>query len=137
MKKVIYGISIVLFVTIIGCNNKNTEKDNTPQIEKESIEKETTDYNKLLIGSWVEKNPINENEVQGLEIIKGGEAKSINMATLLYKKWWVENDKLFLVEESLGNQTSSIDTISYKISSIDDKSLILTDGDYTVNYKKQ
>ena len=132
MKKVIYGISIVLFATIIGCNNKNTEKDNTPEIESVA-----TNYNELLIGSWVEKNPINENEVQGVEIIKGGEAKSINMATLLYKNWWVENDKLFLVEESLGNQTSSIDTLSYKISSIDEKSLILKDGDYTITYKKQ
>ena len=132
MKKVIYGISILLFTTIIGCNNRNTEKDNTPEIESVA-----TNYNELLIGSWVEKNPINENEVQGVEIMKGGEAKSINMATLLYKNWWVENDKLFLVEESLGNQTSSIDTLSYKISSIDEKSLILKDGDYTVTYKKQ
>ena len=59
------------------------------------------------------------------------------MATLLYKNWWVENDQLFLVEESIGNHTSSIDTISYKITSVDEKSLILTDGDFTVTYKKQ
>ena len=131
MKKIIYGISILLFATIIGCNNKNTEKDNVTEIESVA-----TNYNELLIGSWVEKNPINENEVQGVEIIKGGEAKSINMAKLLYKNWWVENDKLFLVEESLGNQTSSIDTLSYIISSIDEKNLLLTDGDYTVTYKK-
>ena len=132
MKKIIFGISIVLFATIIGCNNKNTEKDNTP-----AIEKETTNYNELLIGSWVEKNPINENEVQGIEIIKGGEAKSINMATLLFKNWWVENDKLFLVEESIGNHSSSIDTISYKVNSIDENSLVLSDDDMIINYKRQ
>ena len=33
MKKIIYGISILLFATIIGCNNKNTEKDNVTEIE--------------------------------------------------------------------------------------------------------
>ena len=129
-----FGIAMVLVATTIGCNNKKAAENNAPKVE---IKNETKDYNELLIGNWVEKNPINENEVQGIEIIKGGAAKSINMATLVYKNWWVKNDSLFLVVESIGNRTSSIDTLGYKINNIDEKQLILADKEYIITYNKQ
>lgn len=129
-----FGVLLMILGTTIGCNNKKVEENKAPKVE---IKDETKDYNELLIGSWVEKNPINENEVQGIEIIKGGAAKSINMATLVYKNWWVKNDSLFLVEESIGNRTSSIDTIGYKINNVDEKQLILTDKEYIITYNKQ
>lgn len=123
---------MLLFAVIISCNNNKPENKNTIYAEKREI-----NYNDVLIGSWEEPNPINKNEVQGIEILKGGEAKSINMATLVYKNWWVENDKLFLVAESIGNHTSSIDTTSYTITNIDSSSLTLTDSSLTIKYKKQ
>ena len=132
MKKIKLVISLLFFAAIISCNNNKPENKTTLSAEKGEI-----NYNDVLPGSWVEPNPINKNEVQGIEILKGGEAKSINMATLLYKNWWVENDKLFLVAESIGNHTSSVDTTSYTISNIDSTSLTLTDSSLTIKYKKQ
>ena len=132
MNKTSFGIAVVLASTVIGCNNKKVEDTTSTKIETE-----TKDYNDLVIGNWVEKNPINETEVQGIEIIKGGAAKSINMATLVYKNWWVKNDSLFLVEESIGNRTSSVDTFGYKINNVDDKQLILADKNFIKTYNKQ
>lgn len=137
MKTIKFGAAILLFATMISCNNETTENvivENINPIETEAVVK---DYQELLVGSWVEKNPINEYEVQGIEIIKGGEAKSINMATLLYKNWWFENDTLFLVEESIGNRISFIDTISYTIYNIDKNSLTLTNKYFTKTYQKK
>ena len=89
------------------------------------------------MGRWVEPNPIEQEKVQGIELLKEGNAKSINMATLLYSKWWTKNNQLFLVEESIGNHTSSIDTISYDMIKIDSDSLILKNSYRTLRYKKQ
>ena len=91
----------------------------------------------LLLGRRVEPNPINQKEVQGIELLKDGNAKSINMATLLYSKWWTKNNQLFLVEKSIGNHTSSVDTISYNIIKLDSDSLILRNSYRALKYKKQ
>jgi len=91
----------------------------------------------LLIGSWVEPNPINEKEIQGLKINNDGTAESINMATLIYKKWWKETDKLFLVSESIRNGSSSIDTAKYEIVKLNEKEIELKDKDYIVKYKRK
>lgn len=89
------------------------------------------------MGSWGEPNPINEKEVQGIEILKGGNAKSINMATLVYSKWWTKNNQIFLVAESIGNGTSGIDTTAYEIIKVDKVSLIIKDKFATIRYIKQ
>jgi hypothetical protein len=91
----------------------------------------------LLIGSWVEPNPINANEVQGIKINEDGTAKSINMSTLVYKKWWKENDKLALVFESVGNGLTIIDTTKFEIIKLNHNELEIKDNDYTIKYKRQ
>ena len=102
-----------------------------------TIQSAPTISDDLLIGSWGEPNPINDKEVQGIEILTDGNAKSLNMATLLYSKWWTKDNQLFLVEESVGNGGSNIDTIAYEILKVDKDSLILKDNDQTIRYKKQ
>ncbi len=90
-----------------------------------------------LLGSWVQPNPIQADAVQGFSLQPDSMAQSINMATLLYRKWWVNNGKLCLVAESIGNRQSSIDTLQYEIIPCSKDSLILKNGDYVEQYRKQ
>ena len=53
-------------------------------------------------GRWVEPIP-GMKGVQGFELKKGGEASSINMATLRYKSWEQSGQSLILSGESIGN----------------------------------
>ena len=96
-----------------------------------------TSEKNLLIGAWVEPNPINENEVQGIKINEDGTAKSINMSTLVYKKWWKENEKLALAFESVGNGLTIIDTTKFEIIKLNHNELEIKDNDYTIKYKRQ
>jgi hypothetical protein len=93
--------------------------------------------NDELVGRWAEPNPINAQEVQGIEMMEDGTAKSINMATLLYSKWWIKDQQLFLVEESLGSGGSTVDTATYEIIKVDKDSLVLKNNNQTIRYKKQ
>ena len=72
-----------------------------------------------------------------MELQTGGTAQSINMATLLYKNWWLTNQKLVLVAESIGNRTSSVDTTVYEILKITNDSLILQQQDLILRYSKK
>ena len=50
-------------------------------------------------------DPISPESVMGIEIMVEGEAKSINMATLVYTSWELqgETNKILLKGQSLGN----------------------------------
>lgn len=133
MVKLVLTFSLLIGLFLTSCSNS----DNQTNEKDTTIVQNQPQNNDELIGRWVEPNPIKQNEVQGIELLKEGKAKSINMATLLYSKWWTKNNQLFLVEESIGNQTSSIDTISYDIIKIDSDSLILRNLHRTLKYKKQ
>ncbi len=93
--------------------------------------------NNQFIGSWIQPNPINEKEVQGFILNTDGTSQSINMATLKYKKWWIDSNKLVLVFESIGNRVSSIDTLKYDVVVINDKELKLKNGDYLDEYRRK
>ena len=95
------------------------------------------DSARLFHGSWVTPNPINNKEMQGFILHADSTAESINMRTLLYKKWWLQNGKLWLVSESMGNKVSSVDTIAYEVNTINNQELELKDRALILNYKKQ
>ncbi len=135
MVKRVLTFSILTGILLTSCNNSKNNQEN--QKETTVAQTETISNEELLMGSWGEPNPINEKEVQGIEIIKGGNAKSINMATLVYSKWWTKNNQLFLVGKSIGNGTSGIDTTAYEIIKLDKDSLIMKDKFATIRYKKQ
>jgi len=143
MKKILLKITVFTSLAVaVSCNNtakKNIEntgkKDSLPLTLNGEVE---NGMNEKLIGTWLEPNPINAAETQGFELSKDGGAKSVNMATLLYKKWWVKNNELVLVEESIGNGNSSIDTMTYKILKLDEKHLSIKKGEAsTIDYTKK
>ena len=125
--------ALFLSIALAGCTNKpdNQEKSNADSLQTSSTQEAA------LVGSWVEPNPINSSEVQGMELQTGGTAQSINMATLLYKNWWLTDQKLVLVAESVGNRTSSVDTTVYEILKITNDSLILQQQDLILRYSKK
>ena len=118
---------ILIFLVIIGLSRCNQTK----------TESKTENAIILLTGSWVQPNPINEKEVQGFTLQQDGKAISINMATLIYKKWWTEESKLVLVAESIGNHSSSIDTSRYEIVKNTNSILELKNGDFVDKYTKK
>ena len=132
MNRRLISFAILAGLTIVSCNN--TIKEGEPETTITETVKDTTN---LLVGSWVQPNPINDKEVQGFLINSDGTAESINMATLLYKKWWEEDGKLILLIESVGNGSSSIDTIRYDIVKNTATELDLKMGDYTDKYTRQ
>ena len=128
-------LTISLITTFILASCQKTTKQETKN--NENILPSMISETNLLIGSWVEPNPINANEVQGIKINEDGTAKSINMSTLVYKKWWKENDKLALVFESIGNGLTIIDTTKFEIIKLNHNELEIKDNDYTIKYKRQ
>lgn len=122
MKKLI--LIFIMSIGVSACNQTKTDS----KTENAII---------LLTGSWVQPNPINEKEEQGFILQKDGKAISINMSTLVYKKWWTEKGKLVLVAESIGNHSSSTDTTKYEIVNNTNSILELKNGDYIDKYTKK
>lgn len=125
-------IGIALFVIMLATSCQSDSKENA----SERISRTGADASRF-IGDWVQPNPINESEVQGFALKKDGTAESINMATLQYKNWWYESDKLNLVAESIGNGISFMDTAKYEVVKITDTTLELKDERNIYSYKKQ
>lgn len=119
---------------VSACNESTKEK--SEEINIKNSEQQTKSKPISLSGSWVQPNPINEKEVQGFTLNEDSSAVSINMATLLYKKWWENNGTLYLVTESIGNKVSSVDTTAYEVV-YTDSTLEIKNGNYTDKYVKQ
>ena len=124
---------LVAYMGFASCQQQSKQDNNKIEIIASASEK----MQNPLIGSWVEPNPINEKEVQGITLNEDGTAVSINMATLLYKKWWQQNDELVLVSESIGNKLTILDTSKYSILKIDSVELELKNGIDTIKYRRQ
>jgi hypothetical protein len=131
LKKILF--LLLTGFTIISCNQTAKQEP----AKTASTETKTKEDTKLLLGSWTQPNPINDKEVQGFVLKQDGSAASINMATMVYKKWWTAKGKLFLVAESIGNGSSSIDTTQYEVLSNTATVLQLKYGDYTDTYTRK
>ena len=88
-------------------------------------------------GKWIESVPGTENQMQGVNLEKGGKASSINMATLQYEKWEKKGDRLILSGKSIGNHETCSFTDTLKIEKLTGTELTLEKGGLTVNYRKQ
>lgn len=128
------SIIIASIMLLSACNEASKEKSEEINIKNSEEQAESKPIS--LIGSWVQPNPINEKEVQGFTLNEDSSAVSINMATLLYKKWWAKNGTLYLVTESIGNKFSSVDTTAYEVV-YTDSALEIKNGNYTDKYVKQ
>lgn len=97
----------------------------------------TACYGNGIEGEWVEPVPGMENQVQGINLEKGGKASSINMATLRYESWKKKDNKLILSGKSIGNH----ETISFSdtliIEKLTKEELTLKKGSLTINYNRQ
>ena len=79
MKKLLLAAA-VLVIAMAACNEKQS---------KDSI-----------IGSWVMPIEGQPGKMQGIKLEEGGDASSINMATLVYKYWEQQGDELYLTVKS-------------------------------------
>lgn len=89
-------------------------------------------------GSWVMPVEGQPGKVQGITLEEGGDAYSINMATLVYKYWDQHGDDLYLTVKSIGNgiEIEGVDTL--KIEKLTADSLILNSNyGYTLRYARQ
>jgi hypothetical protein len=127
-------MTIASALLLSSCGSTDTEVAETIEMP---VEHKPDVKPELLVGDWVEPNPIDADELQGIELLKDGKAKSINMETLQYTNWYITEDKLALVVKSIGIHTSSIDTLIYTVERLTDKELILKEGDVTISYTKQ
>lgn len=61
------------------------------------------------VGKWTMPDPIDPEGVMGVEIMVEGEARSINMATLVYSAWELQGEanKIVLKGRSIGNGQTS------------------------------
>lgn len=126
---------LLLGVLFLSCGNRSSATAKKGVVnEEKSI---STNTEALLVGDWVEPNPIDEGNVQGIKLLEDGKAKSINMATLIYSKWWINDGQLVLVAQSLGNRVVGTDSMAFDIVKIDRDSLILRKKNFIVRYKRR
>lgn len=87
-----------------------------------------------MVGSWVFEEGAGVDS--GFELLEDGTALSINTATLRYRKWKLEGNTLELEVISIGNGTTSVETVKYSVQSLSfDKStmeLVDPTGNITV-----
>lgn len=88
-------------------------------------------------GKWIEPVPGMENQMQGINLEKGGKASSINIATLQYESWEKKDNMLILSGKSIGNHETSSFSDTLIIEKLTKDELTLKKGSLTINYKKQ
>ncbi len=96
------------------------------------VEQTSTIDTNLLIGSWEDQS----ESALNFSLLSDGTAQSDNMETLVYQRWEVKNNQLYLVAESIGNRVSSIDTMVYEIQQLDENQLVLKRDNLVSTYKK-
>ncbi|WP_051315607.1 lipocalin family protein [Arenibacter certesii] len=129
--KVMHILFLIVGVLLLGsCKNdrkSTTKNEESSKIEESIVEKE------FLVGSWKDTS----KSALHFTIFKNGTARSDNMKTLLYKNWKVKGNQITFTIESLGNGTSSIDTVTYIIEKLTKDKLILRKGTYLSEYTKK
>lgn len=125
--KNIFTIALISGTLFTSCNND-------PKKSKDNLEEQkSTIDTKLLVGSWEDQS----ESALNFSLLSDGTAQSDNMETLVYKQWNVKNNQLYLVAESIGNRTSSIDTMVYDIQQLDENQMVLKRDALIFTYKRQ
>lgn len=89
-----------------------------------------------LEGNWIEPIPGMPDQYQGFSLKEGGEATSINSATLLYEQWKQEGTSLIVSGKSIGNRQTSSFTDTLAIEKLTKDSLVLKKGTMEFRYAK-
>lgn len=129
--KTVLNLFFIVGILLLGSCNRDTKSktSNEPgtEIQNPVVEKE------LLIGSWKD----NSEAALDFTLFKDGSARSDNMKTLLYKNWDVNGNKITFIIESIGNRTSSTDTMTYTIGKLTKNDLVLKNGTHLSEYTKK
>jgi hypothetical protein len=88
-----------------------------------------------LNGDWVMPNPIDGSSYQGISIMKGGTAESIDQSNITYKSWMLFNGRLLIVA-SRDDGPGKDETLQFKILRLTTDSLFLSDGDDIYEYAR-
>ncbi|SHF52997.1 Lipocalin-like [Mariniphaga anaerophila] len=137
MKTVKIAGAVILAIALLGAGmlyfkTKSDSQQEAPLYKGENIQPES---HKVFFGSWILEHP-ESAEKQGFTLMPDSMASSINMATLKYKKWKIENDELVLTAISLGNHTASVFEEKYAIDSFNQRKMILEMNGREYIYKK-
>ena len=129
--KIIPITFLMLGLLLLGAckNDTKTTMDNEMNSKHQKSEVE----NELLVGSWLDSS----DAALHFTLFNDGTARSDNMNTLLYKNWKVEGNQITFIIESIGNGTSSVDTITYNIEKLTKNKLILKKDNYLSEYTKK
>lgn len=120
-------IGVIVLIASLGIYKFNVLQDDI-YYSGEGIQPES---HKVFVGSWI--NPSNN---MGFILAPDSSAHSINAATLVYKKWKIENDCLVLTALSLGNHQLSVDDEVYPIVSFNSKRIYLKHNGEDIYYEK-
>ena len=129
--KNILTLVLVSGLFLISCKSTKKKSDEDFTDQKKTEQKSTIDTS-YLIGSWEEQS----EKALHFTLYADGTAQSDNTATLLYQKWNVKSNQLYLVSKSIGNGISSVDTTMYEIQKLNESQMILKRGDLILEYKK-
>lgn len=88
-----------------------------------------------LLGNWVMPNPLDGSDEVGIRIKEGGIAESISHSDIVYKTWRLVRGRLELI---MTRETGSgeDETLLYDIVKLGPDSLMLKDGDETLEYSR-
>lgn len=86
----------------------------------------------FIQGTWVMPNPIDSTQMQGFTLEQDGTAKSVNMATLDFKNWNLDNYTLTMQFQSIGNKQTIDGVDTLQVAKIDADSLILSKNNAVV-----
>jgi hypothetical protein len=96
-----------------------------------------------LTGTWLAPIPgfdpadTDVKSKQGFTLNSDGTAQSFNMSTLLYKDWKIDEYKLIMTAESIGNGTTTISEQSFIIEYVGRGILKLRNGENVEEYERQ
>ncbi len=121
---------LIAFLIVFAFSSCGQEKQEMKSETKNPPMKNTTspgDKSEInpdaLLGSWT-----SGEYKMGFELLGGGKAASINMATLDYDSWKLEGNKLFLKATSKGVSNPGTSDEVYIIKGVTPGSLMLTPG---------
>lgn len=95
-----------------------------------------------IMGSWVQPIPGMESQMQGIKLMEGGKAESINMNTLLYNSWKLSGPNeygkytLSLGGRSIGNEVAFDFVEDYTLDCFTGDALTISSGDIVLKYTR-
>ncbi len=95
-----------------------------------SSQETSYDRETLLVGMWDDTSDANLD----FSLFPDGTARSESMATLLYKRWELQDSNLIITTESVGNGVSFLYDGVYSIETLNETSLVIRDGDIRYSY---